>query len=374
PEKIVVTIEQEVEHEINLAWEKASEGKPACGINKISEYGQSPERVEVAESQRKLSYREAVAEAYLQAMENDPRVFLIGEGVDGITGIYGTTLLAYKKFGPSRVIDTPISDAAITGIAIGAAIVGMRPVIMHQRNDFMLVVMDQIVSHAAFWKYMTGGRLSVPVTIRSYVARKSGEAGQHTGSWQAMFGHVPGLKVVMPSTAYDAKGLTLAAISDDDPVLILENRVLNENEDAVPETPYSVSIGKAKIVKSGKDITIVAVSAAVLDALKAADVLLENNQISAEVIDLVSIRPIDKETLFSSVRKTGKMIAVDTGFKTCGVGAELCALVAEELGPVTVRRIGMKEVPAPAADTLVRTGYHPDAKQIVEIAKEMFLN
>ncbi len=378
PGKMISEMEKKVDLEIDAAWEKASKGKPATKINsKISEYSQSPEQspeaVKVAKSERRLSYREAVAEAYLQAMENDSRVFLIGEGVDGISGIYGTTLPAYKKFGPSRVIDTPISDAAITGIAIGAAIVGMRPVIMHQRNDFMLVAMDQIVSHAAFWKYMTGGRLSVPVTIRSYVARKSGEAGQHTGSWQSLFGHVPGLKVVMPSSAYDAKGLTLAAIIDDDPVLIFENRVLNENEDTVLETLYGVPIGKAKIVRQGNDITIVAISAAVPDALKAAEILSQKG-ISAEVIDLRSIRPIDKETLLSSVRKTGKMVAVDTGFKTYGTGAELCALVAEELDSVRVRRIGMKEVPAPSAETLLAEGYHPDAKQIVEIVKKMFLN
>lgn len=370
-EEKIREIEQKVEQEIQIAWEKASQGNPARNISIIPEYKQLLKTIDRQDSKRKLKYREAVAEAYLQAMENDSRVFLMGEGVDGITGIYGTTLSAYKKFGPERVIDTPISDAAITGIAIGAAIAGMRPVIMHQRNDFMLVVMDQIVSHAAFWKFMTGGRLSVPVTIRSYIARKPGEAGQHTGSWQAMFGHIPGLKVVMPSNAYDAKGLTSAAINDDDPVLILEHRVLNEDEDGVPQNMYESPIGKAKILRQGNDITIVALSAAVSDALKAAEILAEK-QISAEVIDLVSVRPIDKQTIVCSVKKTGKLIAVDTGFKTCGVGAEICAMVAEELNNIKIKRIGMKELPAPAAESLLNEDYHPDAQDIVNAAMKIF--
>ncbi len=372
----IANLEERVDSEIEKAWMSAEKSKFAWDINQIKDDSfiyRSTISSFKGKGDRRLKYREAVAEAYVQAMEKDKRVFLLGEGVDGVTGIYGTVLPAYKKFGPKRVIDSPISEVAITGIAIGAAIVGMRPVVMHQRNDFLLLALSQIVHAAAFWKYMTGGRLSCPVTIRTYIARKSTEAAQHTGSWQSIFGHIPGLKVVMPANAYDAKGLTFSAIDDNDPVLILEHRALNENEDFVPEIPYKVPIGKAKVIRFGKDITIVAVSAAVLDALKAADILAKNN-ISAEVIDLVSIRPIDKQILLSSGRKTGRLIAVDTGFKTYGVGAEVCAMVGEELtsstSSIIFRRVGAKEVPAPAAETLLASGYHPDAEEIVAAAMD----
>lgn len=373
----IIELEKEVDDEIKSASEMAFMGRNAVNISK-NIHSDIDDEVKYAEDNarvgaRPLKYREAVAEAYVQAMENDPTVFLMGEGVDGITGIYGTTLPVFVRFGSKRLIDTPISDATITGIAIGAAIVGMRPVIMHQRNDFMLLALDQIIHHAAFWKRMTGGRLKVPVTIRSYVARKPTEAGQHTGSWQAIFGHVPGLKVVMPSNAYDAKGLTLAAIADNDPVIILEHRALNENVGLVPKISYQVPIGKARIIKPGTDITFVAVSAAVSDSLKAGIILsAKRKKISAEIIDLVSVRPIDKQTIISSVKKTGKLLVIDTGFKTCGLGAEIVSIVAEELDNVRIRRIGMKEYPAPAAETLLSENYHPDADQIVKVAMKMF--
>lgn len=374
-ENKIKKIEQEIEQEIHAAWKNAYLGEQANNINRISEYRQRPFKIinkSKSQRQRQLKYREAVAEAYLQAMENDSRVFLIGEGVDGVTGIFGTTLPAYKKFGPERVIDTPISDAAITGIAVGAAIAGMRPVIMHQRNDFMLVVMDQIISHAAFWKFMTGNRLSVPLTIRSFIARKPGEAGQHTGSWQSLFAYIPGLKVVMPSTPFEAKGMTLSAIFDDDPVLILEHGelIFDEYKDYVPETNYRTAIGKARIAREGKDVTIVAVSATVPDALKAAEILA--GDISVEVVDLLTIRPLDRCCILNSISKTNKLLVVDTGWKTYGVSAEIAAIAAEniELLKAPVKRIGMIEVPAPASSTLLNE-YHPTIKHIVEAVREL---
>lgn len=365
--------ERKVNLLIEKAWESASRGKPATEIDKIDEDNKRSIETEyvLEKGDRKLSYREAVAEAYLQAMENDSSVFILGEGVDGYTGIYGTTLPAFEKFGSERVIDTPVSEVAITGIAIGAAIVGMRPVIMHQRNDFLLLAFSQLVHTAAYWKYMTGGRLTCPVTIRTYLARKPGEAAQHTGSYQSIFGHIPGLKTVMPTTPYNAKGLTLSAIQDEDPVLILEHRVLNEVEDFVPLGMYTVPIGKARLVKEGKDITIVAVSVAINDA-EEAGYKLAKKRISAEIIDLVSIRPIDKETIISSVRKTGRLVVIDTGFKTYGVGAEICAIVSENITPPPiVRRLGMKEFPAPASGSLLDQGYYPNVEQIVEKVLEV---
>ncbi|MFC1756640.1 thiamine pyrophosphate-dependent enzyme [Patescibacteria group bacterium] len=325
----------------------------------------------VHSSERELSYREAVEEAYLQAMEADPEVFLLGEGVDGIAGIYGTTLHAFSKFGPNRVIDTPLSEVAITGIAIGSAIAGMRPVIMHQRMDFLLLALSQVVHTAASWKSMTGGRLSCPVTIRAYIARKPGEGAQHTGAWHSIFGHIPGLKTVMPSNSYDVKGLTVSAIFDDDPVLILEHRDLNESKSLVPDGLYKVPIGESRIIREGMGITIVSVSAEIEKVLEAAGSLGEKN-ISVEVIDLVSVRPIDKRTIISSVEKTGKLLVVDTGFPTYGVSAEICAIVVEEVGmkKKSVRRMGTLEFPAPASKLLLGN-YHPSVGQIITTVLEM---
>lgn len=366
--------EKKVELQIEKMWQIASNGPFSAKIDAIDKnssrlkFSQSGQSVKKG-NERSLTYKDAVAEAYFQAMKNDPRVFLMGEGVDGFTGIYETTLSAFKEFGSRRVIDTPVSEVAITGIAIGAAIAGMKPVVMHQRNDFLLLAFSQLVHSAAYWKYMTGGRLVCPVVVRAYVARKSGEAAQHTGSWQSLFGHIPGLKTVMPATPYDAKGLTLSAINEDDPVLILEHRNLNGELGFVPKCLYDVPIGKARIVREGKDITIVAVSAAIHDAVKTADMLLEKN-ISAEVIDLRSIRPIDKETIISSVHKTRKLVVIDTGFKTYGTGAEICAMVSESNSfnfPVTVRRVGVMEFPAPAAGSLLEEGYHPNSQRLSEV-------
>ncbi len=323
------------------------------------------------DSKKIMKYNEAIAEAHLQAMEDDSRVFIIGEGCDGIGGVYGTTISAYKKFGPERVIDTPLCDASLTGIGIGAAISGMRPIVSHQRANFMYLAMDQILNNAAIWKYMTGGRIKVPVTIRAWVTRKPYEAAQHSHSPQSIFAHFPGLKVVMPSCAYDAKGLTIAAINDDDPVLIFDSWINMIDEQEVPQERYEVPIGKAAILKEGKDVTIVAVSGAVGDALLASDILSQNN-ISAEVIDLRSIRPIDRECIIKSVRKTGKLVAVDSSWTLCGVSAEVLAVVFETsgLGNISAKRLGVADLHSPASHALL-VKYHPNAEDIVNASLEL---
>lgn len=319
-----------------------------------------------------MKYNEAIAEAHLQVMEDDPNVFIIGEGCDGIGGVYGTTVLAYKKFGPEKVIDTPLCDAALTGIGIGAAISGMRPIVSHQRTNFMYLAVDQIINNAAIWKYMTGGRIKVPVTIRAWVTRKPYEAAQHSHSPQSMFAHFPGLKVVMPSNAYDAKGLTVAAVNDDDPVLIFDSWLNMLNEQEIPQEKYEVPIGKASILKEGEDVTIVAVSGTVGEALLASDILLKKN-ISVEVIDLRSIRPIDKKCIIKSVQKTKKLVAVDSSWTLCGVSAEVLALVAETsgLGNVMAKRVGVADAQSPASHALL-TKYHPSAEDIVNVVFELF--
>lgn len=322
---------------------------------------------------RQLKYKEAATEAILQAMEKDDRVFLMGEGVDNIRGVYGHTLPAYKKFGPNKVIDTPLSENGLTGFAVGAALDGMRPVLIHQRNDFMLLTMDQMMNQAAKIKYVSGGHHKVPLVILSFIARKAGEGAQHTHSLQSVFAHFPGIKVVMPSNAYSVKGAILAAVEDDDPVIVLEHCALLEESDFVPERYYTVPF-KSRHFKSDdlSDVTIVAVSAAVKSALEARDELAKKN-IFAEVIDLHSISPLDIDAVALSVAVTGRLAVVDTGWQMCGIGGEIIARLMERdihfLKPP--KRINMAPTPCPASQYLLRN-YHPSAESIVYAVLEMF--
>jgi len=271
-----------------------------------------------AAKQRELSYRDAIREALSQALERDQRVFLIGEGIDDPGGVFGTTVGLVDRFGRDRVMDMPIAENAMTGVANGAAMTGMHPVMIHMRVDFLPMAMDQMVNHAAKWSYMTAGRVKVPVTFRAIVGRGWGSAAQHSQSLQALFAHIPGLQVLMPASPYDAKGMLLASIAGDRPTLIIEHRWLYDQKEGVPEEPYFVPSGKALVRRQGKDVTIVATSYMVYEALLAAGEL-EKTGISAEVIDLRSIQPIDERSIIDSVRKTGRLIAADMGWKLCGV-------------------------------------------------------
>ncbi len=324
---------------------------------------------------RQLKYKEAAAEAIVQAMEKDSRVFLLGEGVDNIRGVYGHTLEAHRKFGPKRVIDTPLSENGLTGFAIGAALDGLRPVLIHQRNDFMLLAMDQMMNQAAKLKYVSGGRHKVPLVILSFIAKKAGEGIQHTQSLQSVFAHFPGIKVVMPSSSYSVKGAILAAIEDDDPVIVLEHCDLLEQSGLVPEEYYTVPFESRIIDDSDKawdDVTIVAVSAAVINVLEARDELAKSG-IFAEIIDLHSISPLDMNKIISSVCATGRLVVVDTGWRMCGIGGEIIARVAEEsdylISPP--KRINMAPAPCPASHYLLKN-YHPSAESIVKAVLEMF--
>lgn len=371
-------IEERVEKIISEAWEFA-ESSSYPNWNDFNfvftadnvKGGNKDESQTCGSPKKIMKYNEAIAEAHLQAMEDDPSVFIIGEGCDGIKGVYGTTVPAHKKFGAEKVIDTPLCDSSLTGIGIGAAIAGMRPIVSHQRTNFMYLAADQIINNAAIWKYMTGGRIKVPITIRAWVTRKPHEAAQHSHSPQSIFAHVPGLKVVMPSCAYDAKGLTIAAIKDDDPVLIFDSWLNMMDEQEIPQEKYNVPIGKAAVLKKGNDITIVAVSGTVGDALLASDILSKNN-ISAEVIDLRSIRPIDRECIINSVKKTRKIIAVDSSWTLCGVSAEVLAVVSEtlEIGKFSAKRVGVADSHCPASHALLME-YHPAANNIVSAALEL---
>lgn len=324
-------------------------------------------------SGRNLSYVQAIGEALVQIMCKDSRVFLIGEGVDNITGIYGITLPAYQKFGSQRVIDAPLSENGLTGICIGAALDGLRPVLFHQRNDFMMLTMDQLVNHAAKIRFVSNGRHKVPLTIVSFIARKAGEGVQHSQSFQALFAHIPGLKVVMPSSPYDAKGLLLSSIEDENPVIVLYHRTLFDEIHLVPRSFYKIPIGSARIVKPGKGVTIVATSATIKDAQYAIDIL-QKDAIDPELIDLRSIRPLDKKLIIDSVRKTGRVVVVDTGWKEFGVTAEVVSVLAEsafDFLKCAPARVALPGLSAPATPYLLKN-YHPTAESIILTVKKMF--
>ncbi len=321
---------------------------------------------------RTITYVQAINEALCQLMEKDDRVFLIGQGVTSPWYVGTSTVGLIDRFGPERVIDTPVSENSITGTAVGAALAGMRPIVVHPRMDFMYYAMDQIANHAANWHYMFGGQLSVPLTIWGIINRGGEQAAQHSQAIQAMFAHIPGLKVVMPSTPYDAKGLLVASIEDENPVLFIDDRWLYNNRGNVPEELYSVPIGQGIIRKEGRDVTLAATSFMATQALKAARQMAKEG-ISVEVIDLRSIKPLDETLLLTSVRKTGRLAIADGGWKTYGIGAEISALVAEKgfgylKAPIV--RIALPDAPAPASRTLEKA-YYPDADRIEAEVKKL---
>lgn len=315
---------------------------------------------------RTVTFGAALLEAQSQALEMDNRVFVMGLGVDDAKGIFGSTLGLHQKFGAERVFDTPLAENGMTGVAIGAALAGMRPVLVHQRVDFLLLTMDQLVNHAAKWHFMFGGRQPVPLVVRAVVGRGWGQGAQHSQSLQATFMHVPGLKVVLPSTAYDAKGLLLASIADPNPVIFIEHRALYDHTDEVPGEPYQVALGQAAIRRTGRDVTIVGVSYAAFEATQAAS-LLEKQGCDAEVIDLRTVKPWDEETVLASVRKTGRLVIADTGWRTAGLAAEVAARAGEEAFTelrVPIQRVTLPDVPTPTAWTLEKA-YYPGVSEIV---------
>jgi len=319
---------------------------------------------------RKLSYSLAINEALHQMMAKDKSVFLIGQGVKSPWYVGNTARGLLEKFGSQRIIDTPVSENAITGAAVGSAISGMRPVVVHPRMDFMLYAMDPIINQAANWYYMCGGKMSVPVVIWGIINRGGEQAAQHSQAFHGLFAHIPGLKVVMPSTPYDAKGLMISAIKDDNPVVFIDDRWLYAVEDYVPEEIYSVPIGKGIVRRKGKDVTLAAVSFMANESIKAAEEL-EKEGIDVEVIDLRSVKPIDRNLLLKSVKKTGKLVVADVGWKSFGFSAEVSALVCESgYLKLPVIRVALPDCPAPASRTLEKE-YYPDYKKIVAAVKKI---
>jgi pyruvate dehydrogenase E1 component beta subunit len=308
---------------------------------------------------RELSYAQAIQEAMAIAMENDERVFLMGEDIGVYGGAFQVTGDLVERFGTERVMDTPISELGGAGVAVGAAMTGLRPIFEFQFSDFATLAMEQIVNQAAKMRFMLGGEISVPVVMRFPAGSGTGAAAQHSQSLEAWLGHVPGLKVIQPATPHDAKGMLLAAIDDPDPVMIFEHKLLYKMKGPVPEGHYTVPIGKAKVRRHGSDVTIVATAIMVHKALEAAATLAAEG-IDAEVIDLRTVRPLDRQTIIDSVKKTSRLVSVHEAVKTLGIGAEISATIAEsdafDFLDAPIVRLGGAETPIP---------YNPELEKAV---------
>lgn len=321
---------------------------------------------------RELKFFQAINEAIDLCMARDATVYIMGLGVPDPKGIFGSTLGLRPKYGSMRVMDMPTSENGMTGVAIGSALAGMRPIMTHQRVDFTLLAVEQIANQAANWHYMFGGQASIPLVIRMVIGRGWGQGPQHSQSLQAWFAHIPGLKVVMPTTPHDVKGLLISSIEDNDPIIFLEHRWLYNITGEVPEAIYRVPLGKARVAREGRDLTIAATSYMTLEALHAAEILATGG-IKAEVIDIRTLRPLDRTTIADSVRKTGHLLVADTAWKTGGFGAEIVAQVAEEAFSdlkSSPRRIALPDCPSPTSPALAEY-YYPRAPRIAAAAGEM---
>ena len=319
---------------------------------------------------RVVTYVNAVKEALALALEHDPSVFVLGQGVDDPSAMFGTTRGLREQFGGTRVFDTPLSEEGMMGVSTGAAMNGMRPVFMHNRPDFILLAFNQLVTHAAKFHFMDNGTTNVPLVVWAAIGRGWGSGAQHSQAIHGMLLGVPGLKIVMPSTPYDAKGLLLSAIVDNNPVCVFEHRWLMKKDGVVPEGIYRVPLGKGVYRRRGKDVTIVGVSHAIELGAQAAN-LLAADGIEAEVIDLRTVKPLDEAIVLESLKNTGRLVVVDTAWMKGGLCAEVGCLAAEhglhDL-KAPVRRVGLPDVPTPAGYTLEQF-YYPDAARIAAAAK-----
>lgn len=321
---------------------------------------------------RILTFAKAVNEGIAEAMSQDVSVICYGLGVDDPKGVFGTTLGLQNRFGKDRVFDMPTSENGMLGVGIGASLNGIRPIMTHQRVDFFLLALDQLVNNAAKWHYMFGGQSSVPITIRLLIGCGWGQGPTHSQSLQAWLAHIPGLKVVAPTTASDAKGLLLSSIFDDNPVVFLEHRWLHNLEGEVPAGDFRVPLGKCQFLQRGKDLTIVSFSYMSIEALHAVEVL-EKNGITCDLIDLRTIKPLDWDTIFSSVRTTGRLLALDTGNEICSIASEIVARVSMECFSALKsppKRIALPDVPTPTSSALTR-GFYKRAEDIVTMAGTM---
>lgn len=318
------------------------------------------------------SYAEAINEAHQQLLAVDDRVFVIGQGVDSPWCVGTSTLGLVGKFGSERVIDTPISEAVVTGAAVGAAMAGMRPIVFHPRMDFMYLAMDQIINHCAHWYYMFGGKVNVPVTIRGIINRGNEQAAQHSQSPFAMYAHIPGLKVVCPASPYEAKGLLIAAVRDDNPVLYCDDRWLYEIKEEIPDEIYEVPLGKGKICREGSDVTIVAVSYLVQEAIKAAD-LLSDEGISIEVIDPRTLKPLDIDIIMKSIEKTGRLVIANPDWPCCSFSEHVVSMILKtnfNILKSSVQYVNFPDSAIPAS-TVLEKAFFPNYNDIINSVKKI---
>jgi pyruvate dehydrogenase E1 component beta subunit len=321
---------------------------------------------------RELSYAQALNEALKQCMVEDERVILLGEDIGVYGGIFQVTAGLLAEFGPNRVIDTPISEAGFVGAGVGAGLTGMRPVVEIMFIDFTTCAMDMIINQMAKMHYMFGGRGRVPMVLRTNIGAGRGTGAQHSQSFHAVFAHTPGLIVVTPATPYDAKGLLIEAIKNDNPVAFVEHKKLYVEKGPVPEEMYTLPFGQADVKREGKDITIVATHAMVLRSLKVADEVAKEG-IEIEVVDPRTIVPLDKATILGSLKKTGRLLVADEGPKTCGVAAEIAAMVAEEglyYLKAPVIRVCSPDTPVPFSPPLEKA-YIPDEKNLLPAIRRL---
>jgi pyruvate dehydrogenase E1 component beta subunit len=316
---------------------------------------------------RLLKYVDALQEAVAQEMREDERVFVFGLDVDDHRAIQGSTRGLLEEFGATRVFTTPLSEDAMTGIAIGAAMAGMRPVHVHIRMDFLMLCMNQLINIAAKSHYMYGGATDVPLVVRCIIGKSWGQGAQHSQALHSLFMHIPGLKVVAPSNAYDAKGLLIQSIRDHNPVIFMEHRLLYNTEAYVPEHRYALEFGKARVCREGSDITVVGISNMVMEVIRAAELLAEQ-AISVEVIDPITLVPLDIESIIASVRKTRKLLVVDNAWLNCGASAEIVAAVSEALaGSMTlqIKRMGFAATTCPTTPSLEQA-FYPNPSTIAQ--------
>jgi pyruvate/2-oxoglutarate/acetoin dehydrogenase E1 component len=319
---------------------------------------------------RELTYAQAINEALRQCMKEDERVILLGEDIGVYGGIFQVTAGLLSEFGPERVIDTPIAEAGFTGASIGAALTGMRPVVEIMFIDFTTVCMDMIINQMAKMHYMFGGRGKVPMVLRINIGAGRGAAAQHSQSFHALFMHIPGLYVAAPSTPYDAKGLMIEAIRNDNPVVFVEHKKLYVETGDVPEESYTIPFGQADIKREGSDLTIVATHALVTRSLNAAEQVAKEG-IDVEIVDPRTLVPLDRTAILESVKKTGRLLVADEGHKTCGVAAEISAMVAEEAIyylKAPVARVCSPDTPVPFSPPLEQA-YIPDVKDLMPAIK-----
>jgi pyruvate/2-oxoglutarate/acetoin dehydrogenase E1 component len=322
---------------------------------------------------KEMSYRDALNQALREEMRRDPNVFLIGEDIARFGGPMKVTGELLSEFGEERVVDTPLAEAGFVGLAVGAALTGLRPVVEVMFNDFMLLTMDQIVNQAAKARYMFGGKARVPLVIRTHIGAGRGMAAQHSQSLEMLFVHIPGLVVIMPSTPYDAKGLLKSAIRSDNPVIFYENKLIYGTKGFVPEEEYTFPIGLADVKRPGRDVTVLSTSRMTLLALSAAEKLAED-EIDIEVIDPLTLKPLDMDTILRSVKKTKRVVIVNEGCRTGGFTSELAARIMDdafEYLDAPIQRVASEDVPVPYSKRLEAETI-PQEKDIIQAVKRLF--